>query len=191
MPIIKNTAYVNIPDKVSTEDLENLVPEEGVILYNYETRKQIYYNGNEWVELPQSVDAVAVFGTTYDYYSEGLVPVSTSSETFETISQYNTDLLSAGSYRIDIQFRYDVNAANRSATIRFLIDGNPAGAELTLEQSDSTNFDVRRFFGVVYFNAEQAHSLTLEAKVETSNRTLTLHSANWELIKVSNTDITT
>jgi len=63
----RNTSYQVRPDKHTTEEINNLIPSESVIVYDTDKKVIKFRNGTEWVEIAGDSETIAR-GT---YYSQG------------------------------------------------------------------------------------------------------------------------
>lgn len=55
MATTKNTSYQVRPDRFSTNDIDGLQPEEGVVIYDETLKVAKYWNNTEWEQIPKSI----------------------------------------------------------------------------------------------------------------------------------------
>jgi hypothetical protein len=95
--MIKNTSYNVRPDRYKSADIENLAPEESVIIYDEDEKVNKFWNGTEWVSsddglnnrivVTQSNAATTLGGaidSSKEYFLDGIIDMGTTQITVPT-----------------------------------------------------------------------------------------------------------
>ena len=155
----KNTSYQVRPDKHTTKAINELNPEDGVIVFDKDTNKNKYHNGTDWVEIADS--GTSPFATRmqgFIDYNDTTGVVSLTSDTWTVIPNNGQGSFSNDTYKpdgitefmdtalgsIDVSelelgdtviirndFKINPNTNNALLEFRYRLGGN--GGEYTLE----------------------------------------------------------
>tara|TARA_R110002012_G_scaffold173186_1_gene337945 strand:+ start:1729 stop:2358 length:630 start_codon:yes stop_codon:yes gene_type:complete len=114
--MIKNTTYSVRPDRHTTEEINNLQPEDGVIVFDKNEKTSKFWNGEEWVSASSSCGSVGFID-----YSDSTGEINLTSDTWTDVPNNG-----AGAF---------TNKTYKPTTINEVLDGSTGYldfSELTL-----------------------------------------------------------
>ena len=155
----KNTSYQVRPDKHTTKAINELSPEDGVIVFDKDTNKNKYHNGTDWVEIADSgTSPLATRMQGFIDYNDTTGAISLVSDTWTVIPNNGQGSFSNDTYKPDSvtefmdtasgsinvselelgdtviirnDFKINPNTNNALLEFRYKLGGN--GGEYTLE----------------------------------------------------------
>jgi len=155
----KTTSYNVRPDRHTSKDINELNPENGVIVFDKDTNKNKYYNGTDWVEIADSgTSPFATRGQGFIDYNDTTGSVSLVADTWTTIPNNGAGAFSNDGFKpssvnefmdvsngsidctdlvlgdtIIIRNDYKINPNTNNALLEFRYSLGGGGNEYTLE----------------------------------------------------------
>lgn len=141
------------------------------------------YSGTEWLVLIRDVGVFAAAGFVEKHFFEDTTSFATTSSTFGSASSDTTPSLSAGDYKIEWGWTWNINNNAGDATVRLRLDGSTVVREWTVKPRDSLNTLPEYYFTETTFASAGTHTVDFEVKIN-SGGTLTIEDFRYALRKV-------
>ena len=93
----KNTSYQVRPDKHTSEAIDQLNPEDGVIVFDNTTKKNKYHNGTDWIDMGGGGNALRTQG--FIDYNDTTGVVNLTANTWTTIPNNGAGAFSNDTYK--------------------------------------------------------------------------------------------
>lgn len=134
--------------------------------------------------------ASSVFGSEYDFFNEPNVPINDNTTAFVTLSTFNTSILSIGSFRASIAFRWTYSNVNRSGVFQFLVDGSLVVLGASVEVNNLSDTLLYNDWNIFFFGTATTHTVEIQFSSEQAGDVTDLLSCRYDIYKVSNSDVT-